>query len=292
MASLKEIKGRIASVQSTLKITSAMKMVASAKLHKAQSATEGMLPYQRQLQQMLSHLLAAVPAGTDFSLLKQASAGEEVRVALVAIASNTSLCGGFNANVIREAKARIAAIEEAGETVEVFSVGRKVSDAMRKSGYPSAADWDSLIAHASYDGAASLASALVDGFTSGQYSRVELVYNHFVSVASQKVVCETYLPMSVETGSSASVGALEDDIIIEPNAVELLESLLPRVFRLKIYSVLLDSSAAEHAARTIAMQMATDNGEEILSELTLEYNKGRQQKITSEILDIIGGTMR
>ena len=303
MASLKEIKGRIASVKSTLKITSAMKMVASAKLHKAQNAITNMLPYEQKLREMLQLLLSSgktscqagpLPLSSPReSLLSDAAAfGSCAKVAVVAFSSNSSLCGGFNANVIREVKARIAEIESAGESVEVIGVGRKVAESLRKAGYPSAADWSNLVAHTSYAEAQSLAGMLQEGFDSGVYSRVELIYNHFVSTATQKVTRDIYLPMTLEAAPGAKPERVDDDIIIEPSPEGMIEQLLPRVRSLRIYAVALDSVAAEHAARTVAMQTATDNGENILQELTLEYNKGRQQKITSEILDIVGGSMQ
>ena len=289
MASLKETKGRIASVKSTLKITSAMKMVASAKLHKAQNAIESMTPYECKLREMLQKLLTCVNADRQTQLSGPTSSK---CVAIVAFASNSSLCGGFNGNVVREVKARVNALKSEGCEVEVISVGKKVAEPMKKAGYPSAEDWNELVAHASYAGADSLAKMLLKAFAEGKYSRVELIYNHFVSTATQKVTCETYLPAQPIVFGEGEAREWPEDLIIEPSAEEMLADLLPLVRSLRIYTVILDSLAAEHAARTIAMQTATDNGEDILQELTLEYNKGRQQKITSEILDIVGGSMQ
>ena len=287
MPSLKEIKGRIGSVKSTLKITSAMKMVASAKLHKAQNAIENMRPYERKLREMLSLLLhsASVPVAS----VGHSSAGT---VAIVAVASNSSLCGGFNGNVVREVKARVAALKAEGHDVEVLSIGKRVADPLKKAGFPSAEDWNELVAHPSYSMADDLAKMLQKAYDDGKYARIELVYNHFVSVGTQKVVCDTYLPMAPLTADGDTTREWPEDLIIEPTPEEMLADLLPRVRSLRIYTVILDSVAAEHAARTVAMQTATDNGENILQELTLEYNKGRQQKITSEILDIVGGSMQ
>lgn len=282
MATLKEIKERIGSVKSTLKITTAMKMVASAKLHKAQSAIEGMLPYEQSLQRTLDELLKAVrPSGEWF-------ADRPVRrVTLVCLASNSSLCGGFNANVIREASARIAALKRDGvEEITVHSIGRKMAEAMRKAGYPSPADYTELSARPSYEAAAELSDLLVKDFLEGRTDRVELIYNHFVGTAVHRPTCETYLPLSL---APVTEGESYDEFIIEPDKEELLAVLLPKTLKLRIYTVLLDAAAAEHAARTVAMQTASDNAEDILQELSLEYNKGRQAKITSEILDLVGG---
>ena len=323
MASLKEIKGRIASVKSTLKITSAMKLVASAKLRKAQQAITDMLPYQRQLQRILDRLISQNTAGAE-SVSQPSDAGAppvtpgltgdsiQGRVAIVAFSSNSSLCGAFNANTIRKTLAVIDEYQSAGyspEDIIVYSVGRKMAEAMRKAGFQSPSDYSKMAETPGYEAASALAKELVDGFSSGLYSKVELVYNHFKSTASQPTVVETFLPMNdgmpaapgrvhsrfaaAEYGLEAEAMPSEPcDMIIEPSPEELLNELLPKVQRLKIYTVLLDSNAAEHAARTVAMQTATDNGNDLLESLTLEYNKGRQQKITSEILDIVGGSLQ
>ncbi len=349
MASLKEIKGRIASVSSTLKITSAMKLVASAKLRKAQQAITNMLPYERQLQSILDRLMAAgldagaLDAGASLDAGAPAVPGRvhsrfaaaeyglgtaaapavipgstddplQSRIAIVAFSSNSSLCGAFNSNVIRKTLGVINEYRSAGfsdDDIVVYSVGRKMAEAMRKAGFQSPADYSKMADSPGYDAASALAQELIEGFTSGRFSKVELVYNHFKSTASQPTVRETFLPMaSVSDSATAEYGLgtaampsqpagpviLSDsegsDVIIEPSRSELLAELLPKVQRLKIYTTLLDSNAAEHAARTVAMQTATDNGNDLLEQLTLEYNKGRQQKITSEILDIVGGSLQ
>ena len=344
MPSLKEIKGRINSISSTLAITSAMKMVAAAKLQKAQMAIQNMLPYERRLHSMLIDLMGAVnmsaPASEEgsarlvslsnqpdhtesegaYSLMAQ----REVRkVAIVAFASNSSLCGAFNSNVIREATAVINEYRASGlgdADITVYSVGRKMAEAMKKLGFPSPADFTKMSASPSYDAASALAQELFDGFVSGRFDKVELVYNHYKSTSSQPTIRQTYLPLSLadatadlqagKIADSASesdtnrgaepVGApvvrqgspTTEDLIVEPSKEELIATLLPKVVRLRVFTTLLDSTAAEQAARTVAMQLATDNGNDLLQELTLEYNKGRQQKITSEILDLVGGSMQ
>lgn len=344
MASLKEIKDRIASVGGTLKITSAMKMVASAKLHKAQQAIGNMLPYEKRLHSMLIDLMGAVnmsaPASEEgsarlVSLSNQPDHAESEgayslmaqrqvhRVAIVAFASNSSLCGAFNSNAIREATAVINEYRASGlrdSDIVVYSVGRKMAEAMRKLGFPSPADFTKMSDSPSYEAASALAQELLDGFVSGRFDKVELVYNHYKSTSSQPTTRQTYLPLSLADATadlqagkitdSASesdtnrgaepVGApvvrqgspTTEDLIVEPSKEALIATLLPKVIRLRIFTTLLDSAAAEHAARTVAMQLATDNGNDLLQELTLEYNKGRQQKITSEILDLVGGSMQ
>lgn len=334
MASLKEIKDRIASVGGTLKITSAMKMVASAKLHKAQQAIGNMLPYEKRLHSMLIDLMGSVnmsaPASEEgpgrlvslsnqpdhtesegaYSLMTQR---EVHRVAIVAFASNSSLCGAFNSNAIREATAVINEYRASGlrdSDVVVYSVGRKMAEAMRKLGFPSPSDFTKMSDSPSYEAASALAQELLDGFVSGRFDKVELVYNHYKSTSSQPTARQTYLPLSLaDATADLQAGKISDstseadtttvaepaeahDLIVEPSKEALIATLLPKVVRLRIFTTLLDSAAAEHAARTVAMQLATDNGNALLQELTLEYNKGRQQKITSEILDLVGGSMQ
>ena len=344
MPSLKEIKGRINSISSTLAITSAMKMVAAAKLQKAQMAIQNMLPYERRLHSMLIDLMGAVnmsaPASEEgsarlvslsnqpdhtesegaYSLMAQRQVH---RVAIVAFASNSSLCGAFNSNVIREATAVINEYRASGlgdADITVYSVGRKMAEAMKKLGFPSPADFTKMSDSPSYDAASALAQELFDGFVSGRFDKVELVYNHYKSTSSQPTTRQTYLPLSLaDATADIQVGKITDsasepytnrgaetvgapvvrqgsptteDLIVEPSKEALIAILLPKVIRLRIFTTLLDSAAAEHAARTVAMQLATDNGNDLLQELTLEYNKGRQQKITSEILDLVGGSMQ
>ena len=309
MPSLKEIKGRIGSVKSTLKITSAMKLVASAKLRKAQQTIEGMRPYERKLQDILSRVmeqcgptasLSGVYARKEVQNEDEMEVAPKQKVAMVAFASNSSLCGAFNANVVRLALETVRSYGDADVTV--YSVGRKMAESMKKIGKPSPEDFQKLADKPAYAPAAELAESLMEAFREGRLDRVDLVYNHFVSSGKQVPVRETFLPMGEIPSPAAPVRndkesvipseAKESDVdyILEPSATELLEDLLPKSLRLKFYTALLDSNASEHAARTVAMQTATDNGEDLLQELTLQYNKGRQQKITSEILDLAGGS--
>ena len=306
MASLREIKDRIGSVRSTLKITSAMKLVASAKLRKAQKAIEALRPYERTLAEIYTAIGSAGPAAAPSPLSSSASLTlDPVRVngsegalpfpadrvtptAVVAIASNSSLCGGFNANVVRKALETIRGCEGA---VEVYPLGRKMTEALRRAGYTADRDYNDLVAHPSYEQSSALARRLAERFERGELARVVLVYTSFVSASRQEPVAETYLPFSASyaglTGESP-----EEEYLLEPDAAALAAQLLPQVMLLKFHAAILDSAAAEQAARTLAMQTATDNAEDLLGELTLEYNKGRQQKITAEILDLLGGSQQ
>ena len=300
MASLKEVKGRIATVNNTRKITSAMKMVASAKLHKAQGAITHMLPYEKRLHELLTNLLGGGDA------LFWGTPREVKRVALVVFSSNSSLCGGFNANVIKHATQWLDEHQALGkENILIYPVGKKVADAMVKMGYPIQGDFQHLADKPSFAEAAELAQGLMDKFAHGEVDKVELIYNHFKSTASQILTREVYLPMGsqnchsersedvlLRTSSEKSrVHPQDVDYILEPSREELLTMLLPKVLRMKLYTALLDSNASEHAARTMAMQIATDNADDLLQELTLMYNKTRQQAITNELLDIVGGSM-
>ena len=333
MSTLREIKDRIASVRSTLKITSAMKLVSSSKLRKAQNAIESLRPYELALSEILGEVsnpslrgisspgesekseflpdsknsdisdahpfcrsAKTVPplhrrgrqfprgGDADYAMDSETSPGP---TAVVALSSNSSLCGGFNANVVKRTLEVIRSIE--GEVV-VYCVGRKVEEAVRKAGYSPRGEWQSLVGKPSYAESAALSRELCEAFDEDRYSRVLLVYNHFVSTSKQVVTVEEYL--GGEDGAAAAGVPAEDfDYIVEPGREEVIEALRPQVLNLKFHAAVLDSVAAEHAARTIAMQTATDNAKDLLSELTLEYNKGRQQKITSEILDLVSGSL-
>ena len=288
-----------------------MKLVSSAKLRKAQNAIEAMRPYEEQLLGILASLQGGTAGVSSLNLGKN----KDERKTIVAIASNSSLCGGFNANAI----AKVRAIRRPGDTV--YAIGRKMADAMRKEGFASPEDFSALSEHPSYGPAAALVEKLVADVEAGRTGAVVLVYNHFVSTARQEPVVEVLMrggeisPLASlgrndnnegrndkEDGrndkggeaprtviSSEGEAEVEKSHILEPSRAALLEALVPKTRKLKLYAALLDSAAAEHAARTVAMQTATDNAENLLAELTLQYNKGRQQKITSEILDLAGG---
>lgn len=292
MASLKEVKGRIATVNNTRKITSAMKMVASAKLHKAQGAITNMLPYERSLHRLFTNFLSGGDVQSCYTVAREVK-----RIALVVFSSNSSLCGGFNANVIKHTTQWLDEHQSLGkEQILIYPVGKKVADALVKQGYAVQGDFQHMADKPSFSEASALAQQLMDLFEKGEVDRVELLYNHFKSTASQILTHEVYLPLQTcppddrkEEGSREHKE--ETDYILEPSREELLATLLPKVLRMKLYTVLLDSNASEHAARTMAMQIATDNADDLLQELTLMYNKTRQQAITNELLDIVGGSM-
>ena len=322
MPSLKEIKGRIASVNSTRKITSAMKMVASSKLHHAQVAIQNMLPYETLLEHILKSFLAAeAEAQTVFDQERPVK-----RVALVVYSSNSSLCGGFNANVIKMMMNGVSqfSAELGAENVEVYPIGRKVAEKARKLGYHvRGADYSDLVDHPNVKQCIELAMELGKRFVAGEIDRVELIYHHFKSAGSQILTNKTFLPIDIASElerdherdltttittkkaqdylkkhgrkkqqvTDGEVVMLNDNFIVEPDMDTVLSQLIPKLAHLMLYTALLDSVASEHAARMVAMQTATDNADELLRQLNLQYNKSRQQAITSELLDIVGGSV-
>ena len=320
MPSLKEIKGRIASVKSTRKITSAMKMVASSKLHHAQVAIQNMLPYETMLEHILKSFLAAeAEAQTVFDQERPVK-----RVALVVYSSNSSLCGGFNANVIKLMQKVVSEYGELGlENIEIYPIGRKVAEKAGKLGYKVMGDFADLADKPNVHQCIDIARELGLKFVHGEIDKVELLYHHFKSAGSQILTRKTFLPIDVEdelerdherdltsiiaTKESQEylkkhgrrheehvqeeVKPLNDNFIVEPDMDTVLSKLIPKLAHLVLYTALLDSVASEHAARMVAMQTATDNADELLRQLNLQYNKSRQQAITSELLDIVGGTI-
>ena len=289
MASLKEVKTRINSVQSTRKITSAMKMVASAKLHKAQGAIENMLPYQRKLNKILTNFLSAdLPVESPFCVERPVK-----RVAIVAFSSNSSLCGAFNANVLKMFLQTVGEYRELGQdNILIYPVGKKIEEAVKKLGFFPQGSYQKLADKPSYDEAAALAKLLMELFLEKNIDRVELIYHHFKPMGVQELLRERYLPIDLSAvQNDEERGGVVNDYIIEPSAAQLIADLIPQVLSQKIFTAALDSNASEHAARTLAMQIATDNANELIQELTKQYNKTRQQAITNELLDIVGGSM-
>ena len=322
MPSLKEIKGRIASVNSTRKITSAMKMVASSKLHHAQVAIQNMLPYETLLEHILKSFLAAeAEAKTIFDQPRPVK-----RAALVVFSSNSSLCGGFNANIIKRMQQVVTEYREQGVTeVEIYPIGRKVYEKAKKLGYDVQGEFSALADKPNARQCIDIAMELGLKFQNGEIDKVELIYHHFKSAGSQVLTRKTFLPIDLEeelerdherdlttivatkesqeylkrnrkkkakvNAAGEEVPPLNDNFIVEPDMHTVLSQLIPKLAHLMLYTALLDSVASEHAARMVAMQTATDNADELLRQLNLQYNKSRQQAITNELLDIVGGSV-
>jgi F-type H+-transporting ATPase subunit gamma len=322
MPNLKEIKGRIGAVNSTRKITSAMKMVASSKLHHAQVAIQNMLPYETLLEHILKSFLAAeAEAKTIFDQPRPVK-----RVALVVFSSNSSLCGGFNANIIKRMQQVVTEYREQGVTeVEIYPIGRKVYEKAKKLGYDVQGEFSALADKPNARQCIDIAMELGLKFQNGEIDKVELIYHHFKSAGSQVLTRKTFLPIDLEeelerdherdlttivatkesqeylkrnrkkkpkvNAEGQEVPPLNDNFIVEPDMDTVLSQLLPKMAHLMLYTALLDSVASEHAARMVAMQTATDNADELLRQLNLQYNKSRQQAITNELLDIVGGSV-
>lgn len=319
MPSLKEIKTRIDSVNSTRKITSAMKMVASSKLHHAQTAIQSMLPYENLLEHILKSFLLTVP-----EVLNELESQHQVKkVAFVVYTSNSSLCGGFNNNVIKMLGSAIDDYKAQGiNDIIVYPIGRKVEEYVVKQGLTKAGSYLELVDKPNSAGCAAIAKELRDKFLAHEIDKVEIIYHHFKSAGSQILTRKTYLPIDLSTesignendrdlssntitakaqeylkkrklgeeGEKAEVKPLNDNFIVEPDLNTVLRTLIPKQLNLQLYTALLDSNASEHAARMVAMQTATDNANELLRGLNLQYNKSRQQAITNELLDIVGGS--
>lgn len=288
MASLKEVKTRIASVNSTRKITSAMKMVASSKLHRAQQAIESMRPYERQLTRIMSTFVGSMEGEVDTAYAAQR---DVKRVVIVLFTSNSSLCGGYNANAV---KAFVKKVEEYRsrniEVCRVYAMGKKAAEAVGKLKNFDLVDKSALLDHPSYQEAAKVASELMDLYVKGDIDEVDLIYHHFKSAGTQILTTETFLPIDLHVDSTEEGATNNLNFIVEPSIGDIVNQLIPKSLHLRLYTALLDSLASEHAARVIAMQVATDNADDLLRELTLTYNKTRQQAITNELLDIAGGS--
>lgn len=297
-----------------------MKMVASSKLHHAQQLIENMLPYENMLEHILKAFLVSMPEAhsplnVEHKQLK--------RVALVAFSSNSSLCGGFNANVTKLLQQAVAHYREQGVTdIVVYPIGRKITEQATKMGLQIGGNFNLLAEKPNAHQCADIATELSEQYAAGELDRVELIYHHFKSAGSQILTRRTFLPidLSTELGrfsdrdlSSNVVTAkaqeylkkkvakeektkdeakpLNDNFLVEPDMETILTTLIPKELNLMVYTALLDSNASEHAARMVAMQTATDNADELLRDLNLQYNKSRQQAITNELLDIMGGSV-
>ena len=280
MANLKEIRNRISSIGSTMKITSAMKMVSAAKLKKAQDAIVQMRPYSNKLSELLQNLSATLDMedGGAFTVQK----GDD-NVLIVAITSNRGLCGGFNSSIIKEV-IHMTASKYAGKKVTVLTIGKKGNDILKKS-FDIYRNEGAVFDDLTFENVAPIAEDLMDKFASGEFDKIDLVYNRFKNAATQIITHEQYLPIvPPESGTDNNT-----DYIFEPNKEEIVKGLIPKSLKIQLFKALRDSLAAEHGARMTAMHKATDNATELRDELLLVYNKARQASITNEILEIVGG---
>ncbi|MCV6630466.1 MAG: ATP synthase F1 subunit gamma [Flavobacteriaceae bacterium] len=281
MANLKEIRNRIASVKSTMQITSAMKMVSAAKLKKAQDAITAMRPYSNKLTELLQNLSASLEGDSGSVFAEQR---EVNKVLVVAITSNRGLCGAFNANIIKEGN-RLVEETYAGKQVDFYTIGKRGNDILSKNN-PIAKHEVAIFDDLNFENAASLAEEIMQLYADGAYDKVVLVYNSFKNAATQIIKTEDFLPIAASQEDTAAGDA---DYIFEPTKAEIVETLIPKSLKTQLYKGIRDSFASEHGARMTAMHKATDNAAALRDELTLTYNKARQAAITNEILEIVGG---
>ena len=280
MANLKEIRSRIASVSSTMQITSAMKMVSAAKLKKAQDAITAMRPYADTLTELLQNLSGSIEdaSGSVFATERPVE-----KVLLVAITSNRGLCGGFNSNIIKEVVAQRDS-NYTGKQVDVFTIGKKGNDILSKD-FSVADNRGDVFDDLTFANVAAVADQLMEHYANEDYDRIDLVYNRFKNAATQLVTTEQFLPIVPVEAETASTS----DYIYEPAQEEIVSTLIPKALKTQLFKALRDSFASEHGARMTAMHKATDNATELRDQLKFTYNKARQAAITNEILEIVGG---
>lgn len=283
MANLKEIRGRIASISSTMQITSAMKMVSAAKLKKAQDAITMLRPYSEKLQEIIENVNASSEADQVSIYAKKR---EVKRVLYIAITSNRGLAGAFNSSVIKELNHQIS--ENRDKHIEVITLGKKVFDAVKKSRTPYS-NVSHIFDNLSFEAVANqIVYGVMKDFREAKFDEVYLIYNQFINAATQKVQTEQLLPISIHENEDVPAN-VETDYLFEPSRSEILDVLIPKSIKTQVYKAVLDSVAAEHGARMTAMHKATDNAQALKNDLVIFYNKARQAAITNEILEIVSG---
>jgi F-type H+-transporting ATPase subunit gamma len=286
MPNLKEVRNRITSVNSTMQITSAMKMVSAAKLKRAQDAITQMRPYAEKLREILENL----SAGLDTSENVYARESEVKNVLIIAVSSNRGLAGAFNSNIIKRTNTTIAEYKDKAN-VKVLCIGKKANDAFKRTAYylenaAIANNRTDIIDKIAFTPVAEVAEAVMTAFAANEFDKVIIVYNQFKNAAVQNTVAEQMLPVVATTSNNSAAKA---DYIFEPNKAYIVSDLIPRSLKTQLYKSILDSNASEHGARMTAMHKATDNAKELVRELKIGYNKARQAAITKEILEIVGG---
>ena len=292
MANLKEMRLRIVSVKSTQQVTRAMKMVSAAKLRKAQDAIIQIRPYAEKLHDILVNLVAHL-GSVDFENIF-AEHKETKRILIVAITSNRGLCGGFNSNVIKKVEELLyttySSYYQKG-TVDIIAIGKKGADGLKAKKIRVKNTLNHLFDGLNYEIAEEVAQGLMDSFSEGEYDHIDLVYNQFKNAAIQKMVVEQFLPVEVKENlvDDTETHHYFSDYIFEPDALEIMKTIIPKSLKIQFFKSILDSVASEHGARMTAMHKATDNASELIRDLNLQYNKARQSAITGEILEIVSG---
>lgn len=282
MATLREIRKRISSIRSTQQITKAMKMVAAAKLRRAQDSTVHIRPYAYELRTMIGHLMTRCGDVTDIQLLRQRPVH---RTLVVVVSADRGLCGAFNSNIIRVAARRMAECEQGHAAL--YLVGRKGLEFFQKRNFPVETHKENFFNHLKFDDALEISRNLISFYTNRQFDRVEFIYNEFKSAIQQRVIVEQFLPFvpDVEMLQESS----QVDFLYEPEKKTILNQVIPKHLNVQVWRILLESNAAEQGARMTAMESATDNAQDIIERLTIYYNRSRQSLITKELSEIVGG---
>ena len=293
MASLKEIRARILSVNSTKKITSAMKMVSAAKLHKSEENTLRFIPYKQKLTDMLTQYLSNIEPGSVSIPL--AEKREVKRAAIVCISSNSGLCGVFNSSVNKLLNEAISNYQAKNVAISIYPIGKKIADYVNKLGYPVNTDYNYICDKPTYEETCKVVQPLVEAYINQEIDELVVLYNHHKNAAVQIPTHEVLLPLSTEIAASAETLTSKEKganliYITEPDIPTVINQLVPNVVRMRFYAAVLDSTTAEHGARTTAMQTASDNASKMIETITQQYNRVRQEVITNELLDIVGGS--
>ncbi|MBP6872329.1 MAG: ATP synthase F1 subunit gamma [Bacteroidales bacterium] len=289
MPSLKEVRIRIESIKSTQQITSAMKLVAASKLRRTQNAVQALAPYASKLREILGNLSASID-NTEEAVYTTVRPVQ--KVLLLVVTSNRGLCGPFNGNIIKAAKAHIeknySDINRNGQ-LDIMTIGKKGTDFFRKNKYNLVSDNHEIFDSLTFTNTTAMATALMADFAAKKYDRIEIIYNHFKNAGQQVITIDQYLPIIPVTTGKPADSKQKADYLFEPEKKVLIGELLPKMLKVQFYKIILDSFAAEHGARMTAMSQATENASEILKQLKLSYNKARQSAITKELLEIVSG---
>ncbi len=293
MANLKEVRTRINSVNSTMQITSAMKMVSASKLRKSQSAITSLRPYASKLKEIMQDLSSSLLTSSESVYAKKhKDNAEDEKILIIPVASNKGLCGIFNGNIIRETIRFVndeCRIQLEKGNVDILCISKKVEEALKFKKITTIGNESSLLDNLSYDNILPFAERLMSDFSNEKYDRIIFIYNQFKNAGSQIMVHEQFLPIVSEESNDDNHSTSEIEYIFQPSKEEILNSLIPKSLKLQVYKILLDSFTSEHGARMVSMTKATDNASELLKELNRSYNKARQSTITNEIIEIVSG---
>lgn len=294
MANLKEVRTRINSVNSTMQITSAMKMVSASKLRKSQSTIVALRPYASKLQEIMQHLSLSLQTSTEGAFAKIHKENPEAeKILLIPVASNKGLCGVFNVNVLRETLRVLHEdfkVQNEKGNVDILCISKKIEETLKFKKYHIAGNENDLLDNLSYEATLPFAERLMNDFVEEKYDRIIFIYNQFKNAGTQILTKEQFLPIVSEEKVEETKNPVEDiEYIFQPSKEEILNSLIPNSLKLQVYKILLDSFTSEHGARMVSMTKATDNATELLKDLNLSYNKARQGAITNEIIEIVGG---